>query len=302
MDASNIEAIAQRVLRWPEKRRWDTKDKDRRFKALFGAQSSIVATLWNMLIENNNGDLDDGKPEHLLWALVFLKVYGTEEVNCSIVGWPCTKTFSRWAWYFVGKIADLKDVVIQLDDRFEGLGEVANSNAFISLDGTDCPTFEPKPWNSGMFSEKFNGPGVKYEVGVCIRTSKIVWIGGPHRAGKNDNTVFQYELQALLFDDEAIECDMGYGGDARLKTPQLGKDTKEREMKSEVRAQHEAVNGRLKIFNVLNTHFRHMGRDRAEMMEKHKSCFYAVAVITQLKFMAGDKIFSRELEYDVTYM
>ena len=85
VDAQAIEQIAQRVLRWPENRSWETKDEDRRFKQLFGAKSSIVANLWNMLV-NNHGDLDGGKPEHLLWALVFLKNYGTEEVNCSVVG------------------------------------------------------------------------------------------------------------------------------------------------------------------------------------------------------------------------
>ena len=81
-----------------------------------------------------------------------------------------------------------------------------------------------------------------------------------------------------------------------MKTPDMGHTSRERKMKSNVRAQHEAVNGRLKQFNVLTTHFRHL-KPRNEVKNKHKACFFAVAVITQLKFtLDGEKVFSNELE------
>ena len=66
--------------------------------------------------------------------------------------------------------------------------------------------------------------------------------------------------------------------------------------------------GRMKIFNVLDAHFRHMnpgtgvvGTDNKvkKMMEKHGYCFHAIAVITQLKFEAGEELFKSE--YDVNY-
>ena len=76
-----------------------------------------------------------------------------------------------------------------------------------------------------------------------------------------------------------------------MKNPSVGMNSKERKKKSIARAQHEAVNGRLKQFGVLTTHFRHMKPNREGMMEKHKTCFAAVAVITQLKFMHGMKTF-----------
>jgi hypothetical protein len=44
-----------------------------------------------------------------------------------------------------------------------------------------------------------------------------------------------------------------------------------------------------------------MKPNRAGMMEKHGMCFNAVAVITQMKFCNGEKIFEDELEYDVSY-
>ena len=152
-----------------------------------------------------------------------------------------------------------------------------------------------------MYSHKLNGLGVKYEIAVCLKTARIVWINGPFVGGKHDNTIFTQGLSQMLFDDEAVEADQGYGGDKKLKTPSMGQHKVDRKMKSNARAQHEAVNGRLKQFNVLTTHFRHMKPNREGMMRKHKMCFYAVAVITQLKFMGGMTIFEDGLDYDVEY-
>ena len=68
--------------------------------------------------------------------------------------------------------------------------------------------------------------------------------------------------------------------------------------KNIVCGRHENVNGRLKQFNVLTTHFRHWS-PRKKMMEKHGKCFHAVAIITQLKFLAGESIY--DVDYDASY-
>ena len=299
----SIELVAKDSLRWPEGRKWKTKDKDRRFRACFGAPSNIVAALWNLIVARGNIDESGAHPKHLLWALVHLKTYSTIEIHCSIVGWPSAKTFAKWSWYFVERLSELKDDVISLDNRFDGIdGGVAYTNCFMSVDGTDCPVFEPWPFSKTMYSHKLNGPGVKYEVGVCLMTGRIVWTNGPFVGSKHDGTIFRNGLSPLLHDDEGVECDRGYGGDDKMKTPSMGFDSKQRKMKSNARAQHEAVNGRLKQFNVLTTHFRHMKPDREGMMRKHGMCFNAVAVITQMKFtLGGEKIFNEGLEYDVNY-
>ena len=82
-----------------------------------------------------------------------------------------------------------------------------------------------------------------------------------------------------------------------MKTPDMDHTSQEeRKMKSNVRAQHEAVNGQLKQFNVLTTHFRHL-KPRNEVKNKHKACFFAVVEITQSEFtLDGEKVFSNELE------
>ena len=111
MNFEAIELVAKETLGWPERRKWKTEDRERRFRSFFGASSRLVAILWNK-IEKSGISEPGAKPKHLLWALLFLKVYSTIEVHCSIVGWPSAKSFSKWSWYFVKRIAELKDDLI----------------------------------------------------------------------------------------------------------------------------------------------------------------------------------------------
>ena len=53
-----------------------------------------------------------------------------------------------------------------------------------------------------FLSHKFKGNGLKYEVGVCIRTGEIVWIHGPKRCGMNDIQVARDAFISFLNDDE----------------------------------------------------------------------------------------------------
>jgi hypothetical protein len=143
----------------------------------------------------------------------------------------------------------------------------------MSLDGTDCPVNEPWPFDKTWYSQKFNGPGVKYEVGVCIKTGYIlVWINGPVVASMNDSTLFKSLLMHLLCEHEGVEIDAGYNGADSLKNPQVSVSRIQCCQKNKVSGRHENVNGRLKIFNVLNIPFRHL-KPHEEMMEKHPKCF-----------------------------
>lgn len=248
----------------------------------------------------NDDDVQDSAADltHLLWALVFLKVYSTEEVHCRIVGWPSPKTFRKWSWYFVGKIAELKDEVIILDKRFEGF-DATKTNCLLSIDGIDCPVNEPWPFESKWYSHKFNGPGVKYEVGISISNCDIVWINGPFVCSTNDSSIFQNTLADLLASDEGVEVDSGYLGHNKFKTPATNNSHTQRLQKNKVRGRHENVNGKLKVFNVLIVPFRHLNPTQ-QMMRKHKMCFEAIAVITQLKMETGNERLYN-VQYDTGY-
>ena len=69
----------------------ELKDKDQDIWSLFGASSDVIANLWEQVepyIDKAGADW-----KHLLWALVFLKVYASEEVHCAIVEWPNSKSY-----------------------------------------------------------------------------------------------------------------------------------------------------------------------------------------------------------------
>ena len=71
------------------------------------------------------------------------------------------------------------------------LGTLENAFIFnISVDGTDCPIHEPCPFDKAWFSQKFKGPGVKYEIAIDVLTGDCVWISGPYQASKSDIKIF----------------------------------------------------------------------------------------------------------------
>lgn len=75
----------------------------RRFNALFGASPEVCQHLWSRI----GSDIPPGaSPKHLLWALMFLKIYASEHVHRLISG-ADEKTFRKWTWEFVNLIANL---------------------------------------------------------------------------------------------------------------------------------------------------------------------------------------------------
>jgi hypothetical protein len=85
--------------------------EDRRFRELFGCSPLVVLEVWNLISSNLT---IEGSPEveHLLWALIFLKLYSKECTTSRLVGGVDEKTYQKWVWVFVSAIADLEvDVV-----------------------------------------------------------------------------------------------------------------------------------------------------------------------------------------------
>lgn len=78
----------------------------RRFRSFFGVSPAVCSLVWDTIGTNLPRG---GMPEHLLWALMFLKIYSTEHVHCSFA--KCDeKTYRKWSWCFVMLIADLNVV------------------------------------------------------------------------------------------------------------------------------------------------------------------------------------------------
>ena len=80
--------------------------ENRRFKSIFGILIDQVCLLWLTIQQNNNSLCQKASPKHLLWCLLFLKLYVTESVAAILCGCD-EKTFRKWVWLFIEEIAKL---------------------------------------------------------------------------------------------------------------------------------------------------------------------------------------------------
>ena len=253
----------------------------------FNASPRQCSIFWDHIEPENNMP---GKPEpkHLLWALMFLNLYLTEHIN-KILAKADESTFRLWVWRFVRCFSAKAPETIRLSNRFEG----RNGNVcLMSVDGVDFSIFEPIPFWTGYFSHKFQGPGVRYEIGICISTGYIVWFVGPFPCAESDIKIFRGDLMHLLSDGEKILADRGYNGEPDYIVTATDLEKHNIWLLRDyyiVRARHEAVNRRLKVWNILGHRFRHG-------VSKHADAFGAVAVIEQLKMENGEPMFAVEWE------
>jgi hypothetical protein len=153
----------------------------------------------------------------------------------------------------------------------------------MTVDATDLEIWQPKPFNKKWYSHKFHGPGLRYEIGVCIQTGDIVWVSGPYMCGRwPDINIFRDGLKNWLLPGEMVEADGGYRGDEKVRNPTNVRNHAELMKKKAARVRHETINGCLKNWGVLNQTYRHGP-------ETHCDCFMAVAVLTQLTFNRGNR-------------
>ena len=77
----------------------------RRFKAMLGVSHTLAGLLWIAAFDETYGT----EPKHLLWSLMFLKLYSSENVLASIAGVD-EKTFRKWTWHWVRILSELNIV------------------------------------------------------------------------------------------------------------------------------------------------------------------------------------------------
>jgi hypothetical protein len=80
----------------------------RKFKAVFGTTPAVSSIIWKK-INDAESMPTNSRPIHLLFSLLFLRLYQIEIVN-SILTNVTEKTFSKWAHIFVEVIAALEIV------------------------------------------------------------------------------------------------------------------------------------------------------------------------------------------------
>lgn len=95
-----VEIIAESII--------NKKCNSRRFRASFGTSPYVCASTWNKLFDEKALP-DHAQPKHILWALLFLKVYASEHILASMCACD-EKTLRKWVWAMVEKMADLEVV------------------------------------------------------------------------------------------------------------------------------------------------------------------------------------------------
>ena len=256
-----------------------TKYSDRQFIAIYGVCANVGAVAWNHIIQLEAYDVSVGLKDFLM-LLHFLKTYSSETVLCRLFG-ITEKTFRSKYKKALSLLARIP--IICWENR--RLIENMDHRAKVSIDGTDCLIFEPTPFDTKWFSHKHNGPGLRYEIGICIVSEHIVWVSGPHKCGVPDLVIAREGILYILEDGEKIIADGGYRGEPNIW--HKGHCRRTAKLEGVVRARHENANGRLKNFGVLNQRFRHD-------LSLHGYCFHACANLVQLTLLHESPLFQFE--------
>ncbi len=84
----------------------------RSFVAFFGISPLKCHLLWQHMMEEERERRSDDKlsPRYLMWALLLLRTYNREEVLATMAGVD-EKTFRKWAWKLVERLAQLQKLV-----------------------------------------------------------------------------------------------------------------------------------------------------------------------------------------------
>jgi len=168
-----------------------------------------------------------------------------------------------------------------MSNRFEQSNDGAT--CFMSIDGTDFMIQEPTPRDKKWYSFKHNGPGLRYEIGLCIQTGKIVWaLGGYHCGAYPDLKLAREWFVDEVGPFERVLADKG-DRDYRFTTPYDCHSESAIRCHDLIMARHEHVNRRLKSFQVLKQVIRHD-------TDLHVLCFQAVVDIVEVMIENGSPL------------
>jgi hypothetical protein len=154
-----------------------------------------------------------------------------------------------------------------------------------------------------VWSHKFNGPGVSFEVVCDPVEGKIRWINGPQPASIHDLTFLRggkagkmntWDRSSLYFnvpDGVKLVGDSAYAGQLdKVTTTQDAHKASTKMLFGRIKSLNEKANGRFKNFRAVRDGFRH-GTDAIDKMKKLKKSFEAVAVLVQYDIESGHDLY-----------
>ena len=87
--------------------------EDRTFREHFGCCAEVAMIAWNFL-EGYDFLPTDGTIEHLLWALMFLKVYAKTGPMRTLCGGIDNETMMKYIWPFIYGLAYLEQFLVRM--------------------------------------------------------------------------------------------------------------------------------------------------------------------------------------------
>jgi len=264
------------------------------FKDSYGVAPIVYATIWEDIQTTTvpYARIDTTQRsctiETFLQAINFLKKYDTE-LGRSIGTGRSVRFCRDWGWYFLEKIALMRQVKIvwPADGDWKTI-------FLASVDGVQCRFHEMKHLHlskdPGLFAHKFNGPGLGYELALSLFEDKLVWLKGPYRPGEfNDRSMFESELRGKIPAGKKVVADGGYrkkGGDPKVSTTNAHDSRELRKFKARAKSRQENFHSRIKRFEAVNCGVFNHGID------EHQICFEAICVICQYEMDLGFPMFT----------
>lgn len=144
---------------------------------------------------------------------------------------------------------------------------------------------DPDPSSTKWFSSKFRAAGIRYEIGLAIKSGCIVWKFGGYPCGLwPDLMLAREEFTRSVNPGELTLADRNY------KDPNyfLLANEKNAELHKQYMARHEIIHKRIRNFNILKNPFRNK-------LEKHPLVFHAVVNIVQLLMENEDPLPALEI-------
>ena len=251
-----------------------------RFRSHYGVGHEAIAAMIEDLPQQDNFVL-----YNLFLVLSFFNNYNTEEVHAS--NWRvCPDKVKDCVKRYFKQKQSLKSKKIKI-------GKFKKDTIYVySVNGVHFHTRESrKTPTKRVYSHKFHGPGVAYKVGIAIFENCILWSKGPFQASTPDCTIFQQK------DSGAFHPDMPQGkkgiADSGYKHLNehiaIHREGHSKEMTNHincVRACHENIYSRLKVFNILSDSFR----GSWEKHDKNKIFFEGCLVLVQYNIENGHPI------------
>lgn len=140
---------------------------------------------------------------------------------------------------------------------------------------------EPIPFNRRWFSHKFRAAGIRYEIGLNIRTGDMVWTNGGYPCGEWPDIKLAREAYVFSVNDgERTMADKGYKDDRFFILP----NARNKNVQKRIMSRHETVNKRMRQFHILKHPFRNN-------LRKHPMVFQAVANLVQLMIENGEPLY-----------